>query len=269
MSANQTEERQKIMKILQQPEELFVLASDSTRMPYVECDEETFDDEILVFDTLENAEQISGILKDKGLAVRIVKIPSGQRLAFFSNLFVMGVNAILLNRGSGAPGRIALEHVVSRPELPRFKPEIGEQIRRGERPKFRLENPEFHLTALYFAQLARSGKAKLHKKELEALREEMIAHYREGYFLTARTEDGAIPLLKNKDGELTLQPLFTDMQEFLKFQHANTGMKLRTNIVTEREFLKHIAKETTAIVINPFGVSLVLQVNRKEKAKED
>lgn len=267
MSGNQAEERREILKILQQAEDLYVVASDSTRMPYVECDEETYDDEILIFDSQEKAARICEILADKGFAIHMVKIPQKQRLAFFANLFVTGVNAVLLNRGSGDPKRIPLERVISRPEVPRFSAEIGEALRKGERPQFRLENPEFHLTALYLMQMARGSKASLYQKETGELQEEMMTHYHEGFFLSARTEDGHTPLLHNKEGEC-LQPLFTDMQEFLKFQHAHRddGKTLKTFVVSEQEFVKHLAKETTAIVINPFGVSLVLKVNRKNPA---
>ena len=34
--------------------------------------------------------------------------------------------------------------------------------------------------------------------------------------------------------------------------------------MTEAEFLKHLAKEATGVVINPLGISLLLQVNRKK-----
>jgi len=91
----------------------------------------------------------------------------------------------------------------------------------------------------------------------------MMTHYREGYYIVARTKEGTTPLLKTKDGG-SLQPMFSDMQEFLKFQHVNPTMKVETAVMTEAEFLKHLAKEATGVVINPLGISLLLQVNRKK-----
>ena len=47
-------------------------------------------------------------------------------------------------------------------------------------------------------------------------------------------------------------------------QHVNPTMKVETAVMTEAEFLKHLAKEATGVVINPLGISLLLQVNRKK-----
>lgn len=252
------------LRILRETETLCTLVSDSTRLPYVECDEETCDDEILVFDNEKEAKHAAEILRESGCPVRMMTIPLKQRLAFFSSLFSMGVNAVLLNKDTDRQYLLDLDLVITRPGIPRFSAEIGERVNKGEKVKFRVENPEFHLTAIYFTQMARGQRADQCAEELKELQEEMMIHYREGYYLAARAEDGGTPLLRIKDSG-SLQPIFTDMQEFVKFQHANAGKKLKTSVVTEAEFLKHIAKEATGIVVNPFGISLVLRVNRNQK----
>ena len=74
-----------------------------------------------------------------------------------------------------------------------------------------------------------------------------------------------MPLLKMKDGG-NLQPIFTDMQEFAKFQHMNQKKKMKTAVMTEGEFLRHLAPEATGVAVNPFGISLVLRINPRGKA---
>ncbi len=261
MKGKQSEELKTAGRILQKADPLYVMISDATRLPFIECDEETYDDEALLFDNQEAAQNIADSLTGKGYLVRSMEVPVNQRLAFFSSLFSMGINALLLNKGTEKSQLIELAEFISRPELPRFSSEIAEQLKKDPNIKFHVENPEFHLTAIYYIQKVRNNQAGQWKKEAEELHEEMLAHYREGYYISAKSENGSMPLLRKKDG-LVLQPLFTDLQEFAKFQRANKGMKLQNFIVSEKNFLKFLVKEASGIVINPFGISLVLQVKR-------
>ena len=102
----------------------------------------------------------------------------------------MGVNAVLINKGEELQVRLDLDKVINRPDIPRFTYEIRKALDAGEKPKFRVENPEFHLTAIYFTQLSRGTKAQEHEEELKELQEEMMTHYREGYYIVARTKEG-------------------------------------------------------------------------------
>lgn len=247
---------------LQNADPLYVVMSEGTRLPFVECDRETYDDEVLVFDSRETAENAGKELEEEGYLIRITELSVKQRLAFFSSLFSMGVNAVKLNKGGREESILELTGLITRPAFPRFSPEIAERLKTDPAIKFHVENPEFHLTAVYYIQKVRNRRRELWEEEVKELYEEMMIHYREGYYISARLEDGGMPLLKKKDG-LALQPLFTDLQEFAKFQRANAGMKLQNFIVSEKGFLKFLTKEASGIVINPFGISLVLQVKRE------
>lgn len=266
MSGKLTEELKAAVRILQKADPLYVIMSDSTRLPFVECDGETYDDEVLIFDSQKGAERAVSRLAAEGYLVRAVTLPAGGRLAFFSSLFSIGVNAIKLDKGEGNPRILELTQLITRPAFPRFSAETAEQLKKDKTIKFQVENPEFHLTAIYYLQKVRNQKAEQWKKEAEELYEEMMIHYREGYYISARLEDGGMPLLKRKEGT-ALQPLFTDLQEFAKFQRANAGMKLQNFIVSEKNFLKIMVKEASGIVINPFGISLVLRVNKNPEAQ--
>lgn len=67
-------------------------------------------------------------------------------------------------------------------------------------------------------------------EELKELNEEMMAHYMRGRYILGVTEKNAVPILKQKDGRV-LQPIFTDMQEFMKFQNVNRNEKMKTAVV--------------------------------------
>ena len=41
--------KEEAIKILQSSEELFVIYSQATKMPYVTCDEETFNDQVRIY----------------------------------------------------------------------------------------------------------------------------------------------------------------------------------------------------------------------------
>lgn len=263
MNHHLSEEEKRTAWVLQTAEPLYVMLSDSTRLPFAECDDTTYDDEVLVFDSQKAAQNMADALTEEGFLVHFTALPVKQRLPFFSSLFSMGVNAICLNKGADGQGFLELTRFIARPEFPRFSAEIAEQLKKDKNVKFHVENPEFHLTAIHYIQKSRNRQAQRWEDEVKELYEEMMIHYREGYYVAARLEDGGMPILKKKDG-LGLQPLFTDLQEFAKFQHANTGMKLQNFIVSESGFLKFLVKDASGIVINPFGISLVLQVKRGE-----
>lgn len=258
---------EEVMKKIQTGENLFVILSDCTKLPFVECDETTFDDEILIFTEKELADTRLSALIENGDPVRTLNLPAKNRLPFFVNLYSMGVNAVLLNQGTKDEIRIPLESLVKRPELPRYSVELKQEMQAKQTaPKdmgFRVENPELHLTGIYFMQLLKSGRAKDSQAELEELREEMMAHYQKGYFIAVRSEKNEVPLLKRTDNEC-FQPLFTDAQEFMKFQNINPNMKLKTSIVTEEEVRSHMEPAAGGVVINPMGIGVVFRTRKKK-----
>ena len=143
---------------------------------------------------------------------------------------------------------IQLEELIQRP--------AEDKLPDGQK---RIENPAFHLTALYFMQIMRSLKAKERQEEAKELSEELAAHFAKGTFIMAVQEDKKIPLLKQDD--VVFQPIFTDMMEFMKF---NLNKKCRPVVVEMKNLPKVMAKEAKGVVINAMGVNLVMQVNKKE-----
>ena len=159
---------------------------------------------------------------------------------------------MLVDKGLETEIGIQLEELVKKPKF------AGEE--KNQPP----ENPALHLTAIYFMQeLRRKGNSGM-TDELQELHEEMIAHFQQGKYLIAVAENQEIPLLRQKDGGL-FQPIFTDVHEFQKFQNANKEKPLKPLTVGVDKLPEVMAKNTSGVALNPFGVYVPLQVKRKEK----
>ena len=160
MNHHLSEEEKRTARVLQTAEPLYVMLSDSTRLPFAECDDTTYDDEVLVFDSQKAAQNMADALTEEGFLVHFTALPVKQRLPFFSSLFSMGVNAICLNKGADGQGFLELTRFIARPEFPRFSAEIAEQLKKDKNVKFHVENPEFHLTAIHYIQKSRNRQAQ-------------------------------------------------------------------------------------------------------------
>lgn len=246
-----TEEEKKVLVKLRNAEAIYVLTSDFTRMPFVECDEETFDDEVFLYFEEEDAKREAQRRIQNGEMMHIVKVMNQFLLSFYTSLYPMGVNCLVTDKGLDSERAVQLEHLVVR------RKDAAEQ-----EGKTVVENAELHLTALYFVQKLRSQKEPKMTEELQELNEEMMAHYIRGRYIVALTENNAVPILKQKDGRV-LQPIFTDIQEFMKFQSVNKEEKFKTAVVEVDKISELAAKEAFGITVNPFGVNLVLQLPRK------
>lgn len=240
-------DKSKEMHFMRTSEQLFAIMSLCTKLPYVRCDEETYDDEILLFSDENEAKEEAEKLQKSKNPVGIAKIENKNLLGFYSSLFALGVNALRFKMPEEEAVIVQLTELVKRPEdgkLPSGKP--------------RIENPAFHLTAIYFMQILRSGQEK--QEELQELNEELAAHFQEGSYLLAVGDNNQVPVLKQKDGK-SYQPIFTDLQEFAKF---NQGNKLHAFAVNPAKLPELLSKEVSGVAVNPLGVNVILQINKKE-----
>ena len=154
--------------------------SGATRLPFVFCDEETFDDEIFLYYRADDAKEKAKELQGKRYASAVVKLEDKQLLAFYTSLYTMGVNCLAVNSGTDTEISIQLSDLVIR-----RKPE---ELPEGKRP---VENPALHLTAIYFMQEMRRQAEPQPTEELNKLQEELLAHYGKGTFVAAVREDGS------------------------------------------------------------------------------
>ena len=246
--------KQETLAALRTPGELYVIMSGATRLPFVFCDEETFDDEIFLYYRADDAKEKAKELQGKRYASAVVKLEDKQLLAFYTSLYTMGVNCLAVNSGTDTEISIQLSDLVIR-----RKPE---ELPEGKRP---VENPALHLTAIYFMQEMRRQAEPQPTEELNKLQEELLAHYGKGTFVAAVREDGQVPILKQKDGSI-YQPLFTDMLEFQKFAR---GEKMKMAVIPAAKIPEILVGEAKEVVINPFGVNVQLQVAKRKKPAQD
>ena len=75
--------------------DIFVLISLCTREPYVVCDPETFDDEVLLYLNEEEAKTAAAGLAEQKIPVSVAKVNGKDMLVFFTSLYAMGVNALI------------------------------------------------------------------------------------------------------------------------------------------------------------------------------
>ena len=246
--------KQETLAALRTPGELYVIMSGATRLPFVFCAEETFDDEIFLYYRADDAKEKAKELQGKRYASAVVKLEDKQLLAFYTSLYTMGVNCLAVNSGTDTEISIQLSDLVIR-----RKPE---ELPEGKRP---VENPALHLTAIYFMQEMRRQAEPQPTEELNKLQEELLAHYGKGTFVAAVREDGQVPILKQKDGSI-YQPLFTDMLEFQKFAR---GEKMKMAVIPAAKIPEILVGEAKGVVINPFGVNVQLQVAKRKKPAQD
>ena len=198
------------------------------------CDPETFDDEILLYYTEAEAKEEAMKLQKEGNPMQLVKVDENSRLSFFTGLFPMGVNCILVDKGLDGQITVQLDELITRPK--------DEELPEG---KIRVENPELVLTAAYFMQQMRKPDKPEMTDELKELNEEMLAHYQEGRYIVTVQEDKGIPILKQK------------------FQNLNKGVTLKTAVVEGSKIPEILSPEAFGVAVNPFGVNLQLQIKRK------
>ena len=165
-----------IIKKLQGLPEMFVIFSQSTKHPYVTCNEESFDDQIHIFSDAEAAHAyVVAKNEQEKIPVVSVRVAAEQFLHFYGTLYALGVNGVVLH-DNDTETSLALEAIVHRRHNPDELPE-------KQRPVI---NPELMLTSLYFLQEMRRpvSEEEKEKADLRAMDEELVANLVRGRFLS-------------------------------------------------------------------------------------
>ena len=89
------------LQSLRTPGELYVIMSGATKLPFVVCNPETFDDEILLYHREEDAKNKAKELTEAHYLAGVAKLVDDQLLAFYTSLYLMGVNGLSVNVGHG------------------------------------------------------------------------------------------------------------------------------------------------------------------------
>gem|GEM_PF-170331 len=199
------------------------------------------------------AEKFAQKLAEQQIPVGIAKVDRKSLLLFYTSLYTMGVNAIQVHVGEEQK-MIQLTEFVRRKD--------PEESKNG---KVWVENPELHLTMLYYMQDLRRQPNQEITPELNDLQEEIGAHFTKGRYIVPLPEEGnGIPLVKLKSGDI-FQPIFTDVIEFQRF---NREKKFRPVVVDALKLAQVLPEEAKGIVLNPLGVNMPLTVQKVKKQPE-
>ena len=252
-----------MIKRLEGFDTLYVLFSAATHAPFVECDEETMDDQIYVFTTEESARECAERYRAEKLAVQPAKLPGKAVKAFFTSLFLFSVTTVIL-QDEGAPVRIALDQLAKSPDI--------EVMKQAKVPG---ANPELQLTGMYFMQelarpVERNAEEKKHLRELE---EEMAHNLLASRFIISfdvsaikgkwnpadpeQRKKIRVPLIRHKNGK-NYQPVYTDLSEFQKFNQNNKNVKLQMLVVPYSRLAGLLVKDAEGFAVNPGGFNLIL-----------
>ncbi|MGN0298618.1 MAG: SseB family protein [Lachnospiraceae bacterium] len=242
--------KEELLRSIPNLEQVFVIFSRLTHVPYVECDKETYDDEVFVYLSEINAvEKAKALTADKRPAIAI-KVEKKNMLKIFSDLYAYGVNAVVFDSGEDVY-TVQLNEFVRRPDF--------SAIPEAQRP---LENPQFQLSMIYFMQEARRQQVEQPVAErCRDLEEEMVANMTRAQYLMPIKEvemDGKksaqLVVIKMQDGS-PMAPVFTDAMEYTRFKGSNQELKV-LKLDIEKLSKMVLPEEVKGFFINPTGVGV-------------
>ncbi len=246
------------VKKLQRLDGFYTVFSSLTRMPYVSCDQETYDDLIYIFAAEEACRDFIKELEEQKRPGAMLKIPKHQMAGFFNSLHALDVNMVSFHDEAGE-ARIDAEDLSPRPDMEKIKAS-----------KIPLMNPQLTLTMIYFLQELRRPITRdtAHLRELE---EEMVANLIKSHFIlgveagqqdtdqkseAVNTKNIRIPFMKSKEGDI-YQPIYSDLAEFRKYAGPK-AQSMRMLDLTLKQLPQFMVKNAKGFVINPASVNLVL-----------
>lgn len=247
--------KEEAIKELQTREEIFVAYSQATKLPYVKCDEETFNDQAWIFSTEEGIKEFGKKMLEEKVLLMGMKFTKKDYPRLYGTFYAIGVNTVVWVDGEDKI-EIDLLDIAKQADMSKIEP--------AKRP---LLNPTLELSGIYFMQELRRPVEKDQHGNLRELEEELIVNLKKSEYLVAMNVDPEdpkkinIPYLKNKKEEI-LQPVFTDVMELEKF---TKGQKLRIAKVPFAKLPELLIDKAMAYAVNPLGFNLVL--NREQLNK--
>ena len=243
------------VKELQARETVFVAYAQTTRLPYVTCGEETYNDQVWFFADEESVKEFGKKKLEEKVLLMGMKYEKKDFPKMYGLMFAIGANSVIWNNGTEEI-EIDLERIVRKPDLSQVEP--------AKRP---LINSTLQLSGIYFMQELRRPVAKEEHKNLRELEEELIVNLKKSQFLVAMEVDKEnpkkinIPYLKNKEGQI-LQPVFSDVMEYEKFAR---GKKFRLAKIPFAKLPEILNTQAEAMVFNPLGFNLILNKEQFKK----
>lgn len=242
--------RLELIRKIQTQREVFTILSRATRLPFVICDPESFNDQIWIFEEKETLEEAVKPLVEKKNPIASIRVENQSFLSFYTVLYTLGVNSVVYF-GKNEKTELDLEEIVKKPDFSKLPEE--------KRP---LLNPQLQLSGIYFMQELRRGVEMEEKENLKELEEETAANLVKSKYLVAvnKPEEGQspenvqVPYIKTQNGDI-YQPVFSDAEEFRKFNKEN---KFIAMLVTFENLEKVVIPVAKGVAVNPQGFNLVL-----------
>lgn len=244
-----------IQKIMKQPETLTVF-SVATNMPLVECNEESFNDQVYIFENEDALKEFAKSYADKKIPLRGVKYAAEDRMKFFTTLLCINVDEIVY---IDALGKFILKvsDIVKKNDFSKLPKE--------QRP---IENPSLQLSGIYFAQEASRPVPNEEKTNLKELEEELAVNMVKSTYIVAvdflegpesetekmKNAKFRLPLLKTKNDDI-YQPIFTDNIELAKYNKEN---KCKAIAVPFANLEKLLVPQSKGFMLNPNGYHLLM-----------
>ncbi|MCF0146159.1 MAG: SseB family protein [Eubacterium sp.] len=248
---------------------LFVLFSAFAQTPFIECDDDTFDDQVYAFKTEEMAKAFADSYSGRKIGLKVIRIEKKGFQAFFESLYKYGATTVMLQE-EGLPVRVQLGEIVEKPDLKALQEDKVPQA-----------NPALQLTAIYYMQELRRPieRDKEEKQELHELEEEMVHNLFASRFIvvfdvsevkgTWNPRDNKAPakqqMLKLKNDKFVL-PVFTELDEFRKYaaRFVKPQSKVRLVPVPFDKLRGFLPGPASGFVVNPMGFNMVLMKERIE-----
>lgn len=245
-----------IIQQIRNKEALFAAFCMNTKMPFIICDPETYNDQVWIFDSEDVLKKFVDSYAEKQYLIRGAKMTQKQFPGFFASLYTLDVNEIVY-AGEEANTKIALSDLVQRPDFSKL-PAL-------QRP---IENPPLQLSGLYFMQEATRKIPNEEKTNLKELNEEFSANLASARYIVAcipkegpgtiseklQKHEFSVPVLNMKNGKKFV-PCFSDQFEYDKFRKQ---AKLLELAVPLPGLMQYAGKNTDGFMLNPMGMSMVL-----------
>ncbi len=240
---------QEFIKKLPTIDNYYVIFCDFTKMPYAECDEQTFDDKAFIFLKEAMAKKFVEEYKEDGMILSIKTVTRAEILGFLTSLPLLGINMASF-RGNETHN-IQLDNIVKR----QYKEDAPKPV----------ENPSLQLSMIYFMQAVRIAETEEENAIARQFEEEMMVNIARGHFLVPSREieetddEGnkkvAFLQVKNNNGDVFI-PLFTDINEYFKFNSQDGTMKFL--VLDFNKIYNTKVPQLTGFIINPGTISVLL-----------
>ncbi len=238
-----------VLKKLRGLKEVHVAYAVATNMPFVTCDEESFNDQIWLFTSMEAVKAFAKKYEEQKILFKDVCVKQESMQEFYMDLHAMGINEVVFCDG-GMEHKLELNKMV---HIPDFK-----KLPIQQRP---LMNPELQLSTVYFFQEVRRQGAEQDAEKLETLAEEMYANLAKSRFLMpvemVPTEDkkGSVnlPYIIDNSGN-KFQPIFSDHTQYMKYaKKAKPNTNTRVLMVGIADLQKYGVPDSLGYMLNPDG----------------